>query len=101
MATALLPSDDLATVQERLAQTQEAFRLLEQKNDVTFGGVKDMRSSLDKAERRVMLLPLDLLDIKNTLMRARTLRNMLTRLEQSFPRLAERSCGRRNRALHQ
>lgn len=89
LALALLPSDDLETVRERLAQTGEAYKLLEQKTDITFGGVKDMRPVLEKAERGVTMMPLDLLDVKNTLVRARSLRNLLTRLEHSFPRLAD------------
>ena len=89
IALALLPSDDLPTVQEWLIQTAEAYKLLEQKTDISFGGVRDMRPYLNNVERGAMLLPSDLLEIKNTLMRARTLRNTLTHLEHSFPHLAE------------
>jgi len=89
MARSLLPSDDLKTIQTHLAQTAEAFRLLEQKNDVSFGGVRDLRQYLDKAERGSMLFAPDLVEIKNTLLRARSLRTLLVRLEQSFPLLAE------------
>ena len=90
LAMALLPSDDLQTVRERLVQTSEAFKLLEQKPDISFGGVKDMRPFLQRAERGVTLMPLDLSDIKNTLMRSRSLRNLLVRLEQiPFPILAD------------
>lgn len=88
LARALLPSDDLPTIQEHLAQTDEAFRLLEQKNDVSFGGVKDLSPFMDKAERGSMLFAPDLLEIKNTLLRARSLRNLLVRLEHAYPRLA-------------
>ncbi len=88
MARSLLPSDDLFTVQEWLAQTHEAYQLLGQKDDVSFGGVHDLRPMLDRAERRAMLLPPDLLEIKHTLVRARQLRNLLTRLEHNFPHLA-------------
>ena len=35
LATSLLPSDDLQTVRERLIQTEEAYRLLEQKPDIS------------------------------------------------------------------
>ncbi len=89
MARALLPSDDLTTIQTHLAQTAEAFRLLEQKNDVSFGGVRDLRQYLDKAERGSMLFAPDLLEVKNTLLRARSLRNLLLRLEHAFPLLAQ------------
>jgi DNA mismatch repair protein MutS2 len=89
LATSLLPSDDLITVQEWLAQTGEAYQLLGQKDDISFGGVSDLRPLLDRAERRSVLLPSDLLEVKFTLQRARQLRNLLTRLEHSFPHLAE------------
>jgi DNA mismatch repair protein MutS2 len=89
LALALLPSDDLETVRERLAQTAEAYRLLDQKIDISFGGVRDMRAFLEKAARGAMLLAQDLLEIRNTLVRARTLQTVLTRLENAFPRLAE------------
>ena len=88
IATSLLPSDDLHTVQEWLAQTYEAYQLLGQKDDVSFGGVHDLRPLLDRAERRIVLLPPDLLEIKHTLIRARVLRNLLTKLEAAFPHLA-------------
>jgi len=89
LAMALLPSDDLATVRERLDETDEAFRLLEQKSTIGFGGAHDVRPLLERAERHSMLFPLDLLEIKATLIRARSLRNTLTRLEHAFPRLAD------------
>lgn len=89
LARALLPSDDLPTIQQHLAQTDEAFRLLEQKHDINFGGVKDLTPYLDRAERGSMLFAPDLLEVKNTLLRARSLRNLLTRLEHAYPLLAE------------
>ncbi|MFO7634135.1 MAG: endonuclease MutS2 [Caldilinea sp.] len=89
LAASLLPSDDLVTVQEWLIQTYEAYQLLQQKDDIHFGGVSDLRPLLDRAERRSVLLPPDLLEVKFTLQRARQLRTLLTRLEHSFPHLAE------------
>ena len=89
LARALLPSDDLVTVRESLAQTTEAYKLLEQKTDIHFGGVSDVRPALEKAERRATLMTQELLDVKNTLMRARNLQRVLTRLENAFPKLAE------------
>ena len=89
LAASLLPSDDLVTVQEWLIQTYEAYQLLQQKDDINFGGVSDLRPLLDRAERRSVLMPSDLLEVKFTLQRARQLRNLLTRLEHSFPHLAE------------
>ncbi len=89
LARALLPSDDLETVRERLAQTSEAVRLLEQKDDISFGGVRDVRAAADKATRRAVLFAPELLEIRQTLLRARQLRTLLVRLESAFPSLAE------------
>lgn len=89
LARSLLPSDDLRTVQDALAQTQEAFLLLEQHSDIHFGGVSDVRPLVEKAERLAGLLPGEMLEIKNTLLRARSLLRSLTRVQQGFPRLAD------------
>ncbi|MEZ4673606.1 MAG: Smr/MutS family protein [Caldilineaceae bacterium] len=88
-AQALLPSDDLETVRTWLAQTAEAFKLLEQKQDINFGGVKDLSMQLNKAERGALVLAPEFLEVKHTLQRARALRTLLMRLEHAFPLLAE------------
>ncbi|MGL4649637.1 MAG: endonuclease MutS2, partial [Caldilineaceae bacterium] len=88
-ALALLPSDDLVTVHTWLAQTAEAVRLLEQKSDIHFGGVRDVRPYADKAARSAMLLAPELLEVRQTLLRARALRTLLTRIESGFPHLSE------------
>ncbi len=88
-ARALLPSDDLPTVHTWLAQTSEAVRLLEQKSDIHFGGVRDVRPYADKATRSAMLLAPELLEVRQTLLRARALRTLLTRIESGFPHLSE------------
>lgn len=88
-AYALLPSDDLETVRTWLAQTEEAFTLLEQKQDISFGGVRDLSMQLEKAERGSLVLAPEMLEVRNTLQRARSLRNLLVRVENLFPLLAE------------
>jgi DNA mismatch repair protein MutS2 len=70
LARALLPSDDLRTVQESMEQTDEAWRLLEQKTDIHFGGVHDVRPLVLRAERGSVLLPGELMDVRTTLLRA-------------------------------
>ncbi len=89
LARSLLPSDDLRTVQESMQQTDEAWRLLDQKTDIHFGGVHDVRSLVNRAERGAGLLPMELVDIRTTLLRARSLRQTLTRLSRQFPRLSD------------
>ncbi len=89
IATALLPTDEPETAQRWLSETAEAARLLEQKTEIGFGGARDVRPLLAKGQRGSSLMPSELLETKNTLMRARSLRNLLLRLDRSFPRLAE------------
>ena len=89
LATSLLPSDDLRTISEWMEQTDEACRLLDQKTDIYFGGVYDVRHLTAKSERGSILIPTELVEVRTTLMRARTLRNTLTRLNRQFPRLAD------------
>ena len=89
LATSLLPSDDLRTISEWMEQTDEACRLLDQKTDIYFGGVYDVRHLIAKSERGSILIPTELVEVRTTLMRARTLRNTLTRLNRQFPRLAD------------
>ena len=72
-----------------MEQTGEACRLLDQKTDIFFGGVYDLRALVAKSERGSILIPTELVEIRTTLMRARTLRNTLTRLNRQFPRLAD------------
>ena len=89
LATSLLPSDDLRTISDWMEQTSEACRLLDQKTDIYFGGVHDVRDLIAKSERGSILIPSELVEVRTTLMRARTLRNTLTRLNRQFPRLAD------------
>jgi len=89
LATSLLPSDDLRTISDWMEQTSEACRLLDQKTDIFFGGVYDLRALVAKSERGSILIPTELVEVRTTLMRARTLRNTLTRLNRQFPRLAD------------
>ncbi|RLT42547.1 MAG: endonuclease MutS2 [Chloroflexi bacterium] len=89
LARSLLPSDDLRTVQEALELTDEAWRLLDQKTDIHFGGVHDVRPLVTRAERGAVLLPLELVDVRTTLLRARSLRQTFTRLGRQFPRLSD------------
>lgn len=89
LATSLLPSDDLRTINDWMEQTEEAFKLLEQKTEVAFGGVHDVRHLIAKSDRGSILIPTELVEVRTTLMRARTLRNTLTRLNRQFPRLAD------------
>jgi DNA mismatch repair protein MutS2 len=86
-ARQLQPSDDLVEVQERQARTREAHQMLLTRPDLTIGGARDIRASIDLARHGGVLLPADLLDIKYTLIAGRNLVRTFERLESQFPNL--------------
>ena len=89
LARDMLPTDDLTLARHWLSETAEARRLLSEHSDVHLGGVFDVRVYLPQAERGAVLLPHELLEIRSTLQRARTLRNILVRVEGRYPVMAD------------
>ena len=88
-ARALLPSDDIRQVQDWQAETREARRLLDEKSDIYVGGVRDLRPLLEQARRGSPLLPVDFVDVRYTLQRARLLQRAIGRVAEQFPHLAD------------
>ena len=86
-ARALRPTNDLFEARQRLADTSEAVQLLTTRPDLTIGGVRDVRSQVELASRGSVLTAQELLDIKSTLVAARTLVRTFERLENQFPNL--------------
>ena len=72
-AAALRPTNDLSEAQRLQAETQEAFQLLVTHPEFTIGGARDCRQQVDLASHGGVLAPVDLLDIKSTLIAGRTL----------------------------
>lgn len=89
LALSLLPTLDVQLARQWQSETTEARRLLSEYSDIHLGGVHDVRPMLPLAERGVVLLTNDLLEIRSTLLRAQSLRAALTRLEARFPNLAD------------
>lgn len=85
LALALTPSSDLDEVRQRQQETWEARGLLDVRPGSTLGGVHDLRPMVENALRGARLPPQDLLDIRDTLTQAGTVRRALLRLEDSFP----------------
>jgi DNA mismatch repair protein MutS2 len=86
-ARLLRPSDDLFEARRRQAETSEAVRLLTTHPDLTIGGARDVRDQVDLALHGGTLAPNELLDVKSTLVAARTLARTFERLEFQFPTL--------------
>lgn len=70
-ALALRPASDRRQVKERLQETTDAKRMVETKGSPSFTGLKDVRSSLARADRGGMLNTRELLDIAGVLFCAR------------------------------
>lgn len=85
-ALALQPTADLREARDRLALTREARRLLDT-NETTIGGARDIRAAVDACRRGFILDPQDLLDVKHTLIAARTLLQFFERIQKDYPRL--------------
>ena len=86
---ALRPTTNLEEAHQRLTQTSEAVQMLVTRPDLTIGGARDVRAQVDLAARGGVLAPTDLLDIKSTLIAARTLARTFERLGSQFPALTE------------
>jgi len=88
-ANALTPSTNPQEIRHRLETTTEARTLLDAKPDTTLGGAHDVRPAVRAAQRGATLSPPEMLDVRDTLVAARTLHRTLNRLKDQFPRLAD------------
>ncbi len=88
-AYALRPTADIHEARRRQAVTAEAFKLLAVRPDTTIGGARDIREDVEAAARHMVLEPNQLLDIKYTLIAARSLRRVFEQREDEYPHIAE------------
>ena len=89
LALSLHPATDFHTVHQLMDETTEARLLLETEPHTTIGGARDIREVVQAANRGIILVPSDLLDIKSTLISARRIIRQLERAGQTYPYLAE------------
>jgi DNA mismatch repair protein MutS2 len=88
-ARELLPTRDIEEIQRRQAETSEALQLLSVQTDLTIGGARDIRESVDLAARAGVLTTSDLLEIKFTMIAARNLERTFERLGEQYPHLSD------------
>ncbi|UYN88646.1 MAG: endonuclease MutS2 [Anaerolineales bacterium] len=88
-ALALRPAADIDAARRRLAETGEARALLDDQPKLGVGGARDLRPALGNARRGMALTAPELLDVKGTLVAARTLARQLQDAQASYPLLAE------------
>ena len=89
LALDLLPTTERLTAVLWQTHTAEARDLLDSHSDITIGGARDVRRYADNSLRGFTLRGEELLDIRNTLVAARTLRRNLLKLDDHYPHLAE------------
>ena len=91
LAAELLPSYDRNEVERRLQETTEAKALLATHASVTVGGAHDVRGLARRAALTARLQPQELLDIRTTLVSARSLRYLFMRVADECPLLADKA----------
>ena len=88
-AEALEPVGDATEVEERLAETQEAFDLVAAALAAPLGGIRDIRELLRRAEMGAVLEPTDLVAVGSTLYAARRVKQFFAALNKPVPILAK------------
>lgn len=88
LARALRPTADEQEARYRQALTREAIALLQGDDTATIGSAHDVRLAADNALRGFVLLPEELMRIRDTLIAARTLKRTLLRNPERHPRLS-------------
>jgi len=85
----LRPTTDAFEARRRQGITSEAVRFLLTHPDISIGGARDVRGPVDLALHGGVLAPNELLDVKQTLISARTLVRTFERLTAQFPLLCD------------
>ncbi len=88
LARELFPSTDLEEARVWQRETAEARLLFANKQNLTLGGARDVRAAAVQATRGIIVEPQTLLDIRQTLRRATSLRRTLGRMTNLYPLLA-------------
>ncbi len=89
LALALLPLTDPLEILHRQNLIQEAVRYLNKFNQAGIGGAHDIRQTIDLARHDGVATPQELLDVKDTLIAARSLMRTFDRLQIEYPKLSQ------------
>jgi DNA mismatch repair protein MutS2 len=87
-ALELQPTTSLAQARRRQAEVTQARSLLISRSDLTIGGAHDVRPQAEAAAHGAVLEPKDLLDLKNTLVAARSMTRLFEKVGGSYPALS-------------
>ncbi len=91
LARNLNPSTDSEEIARGQGETTEARAVLDQHSEMGVGGARDVRPLTKNARIGALLSPVDFLEVRQTLLSARTLRRALVKLDALYPRLAARA----------
>jgi DNA mismatch repair protein MutS2 len=91
LALSLRPSADQDEIRRRIQETTEAKALLSTHTDIGVRGARDVRHTVQRATLGAVLQPSELLEVRGTLISARYLGNLLTRLRAEYPLLAQKA----------
>jgi DNA mismatch repair protein MutS2 len=89
LALTLQPSPYLTEAQAWQTETSEADHLLSVKVNLGVGGARDVRPYVIRASRNLILMPEELLEVRQTLVSARELQRTIVRMAEIYPRLAD------------
>jgi DNA mismatch repair protein MutS2 len=89
LARDLMPSTSLEEARLWQQETAEARLMFANQVNASLGGARDVREAAMGAQRGLMIEPSVLLDIRNTLRRALTLKRTLGRMKGQYPLLAD------------
>src|SRR5574340_338423 len=91
LARSLTPASERGEIAARQDETTQARQLLDQHSDLGVGGARDLRPLTRSARIGAVLSPLDLLEVRQTLTSAHSLRRSRARLQALYPHLAARA----------
>jgi DNA mismatch repair protein MutS2 len=89
LARSIEPTAELTQARRRQAETTEAAKLLSIHSSLSIGGAHDVRPQATRASRGAVLEPQELLDLKSTLISARTLTRFFEKGAAGAPTLGE------------
>ena len=88
-ASRLLPTSDLELARKWQRETSEAEAILRSEGNIPLGGVRDVRTLVEKARLEATLQPEELLDLSQTLAAGRRVRSFLVARGDDYPLVCE------------
>ncbi|MCP4418009.1 MAG: endonuclease MutS2 [Chloroflexi bacterium] len=88
LARKLQPTTDQILAEQWQQETAETLLLLDTHPNITIGGARDVRRAVDNAQHGFTLPAETLLDVRSTLVAARTLKRHLLKVADEYPYLA-------------